>query len=85
MIVCSCNVLSDHTVGPVSTLAPIAHTPLLKSTRVWAAVPNAGVARQRIRAIMDQALAASHACSTACATACPLSRNGKDQEQEAVA
>jgi len=84
MIVCSCNVLSDRTVRACLNPGPDCPRTPAQVYKCLGCGPKCGRCATTIRAIMDQALAVSHACSTACATACPLSRTAQDQEQEAV-
>ena len=60
MIVCSCNVLTDHDVrvDAVGQRSRAAHG-RAKSTIVWVAAPQCGRCARTIRRIMDEALGAA--------------------------
>ncbi len=84
MIVCSCNVLSDGSIRACLNPGPDCPRTPAQVYQCLGCSPKCGRCAVTIRAIMDQALAASHTCSTECATACPLSRSAGDQVREAV-
>lgn len=74
MIVCSCNVLSDHDVR--SCLAPGPDCPFTPAQvyRCLGCSPQCGRCARTIREIMDAALPSVHGtCTTQCSARCPLS------------
>lgn len=74
MIVCSCNVLSDHDVR--SCLAPGPDCPFTPAQvyRCLGCSPQCGRCARTIRQIMDEALPGVHgACTSRCSVRCPLS------------
>lgn len=74
MIVCSCNVLSDHDVR--SCLAPGPDCPFTPAQvyRCLGCSPQCGRCARTIRQIMNDALPDVHgACTSQCSAKCPLS------------
>ena len=84
MIVCSCNVFSDHDVRMVLATGEVPRT----TGQVYGCLgcsPQCGRCARTIRTILDQALASAHAaCTAPCGAACSLVNVAPDEERVAA-
>jgi bacterioferritin-associated ferredoxin len=75
MIVCSCNVLTDHDVRKACVMGDVPRTP----GQVYGCLgcsPQCGRCARTIRKIMDETLGS---CARACASGCPHQHSNPDQ------
>ncbi len=71
MIVCHCNVLSDHDVKACLTPGPDCPRTPAQVYQCLGCSPRCGRCARAIRSIMDNALPAVHAnCGASCSAAC---------------
>ena len=81
MIICSCNVLSDHDVrAAVSAAADTLPRTPGQVYRCLGCSAECGRCARTIKKILDEALGA---CAKACCSGCPHSRAHKTHDQEA--
>ena len=78
MIVCHCNVFTDHEVRACLKPGPDCPRTPAQVYQCLGCSPQCGRCARTIRAVMDEALGAAHAaCTASCGAACPLSADRK--------